>query len=150
MIALVGGHDAAWAELLLGAADDYGALGLGFDEARSLLTLGRAQRRFKRWLAARRALERATAVFTAFGCVGWADQSRAELERVGARRPAAEGALTTTEERVARLAADGLSNKEIAAELFVTVNTVEKHLSHAYAKLGVRSRRHLAQQLPAR
>jgi DNA-binding CsgD family transcriptional regulator len=46
---------------------------------------------------------------------------------------------------VARLAADGLSNKEIAAALFVSVNTVEAHLSHVYAKLGVRSRGRLAQ-----
>ena len=71
------------------------------------------------------------------------------MARVGARRPAPEGALTVTEQRVARLAADGLSNKEIANSLFVTVHTVEKHLSHAYAKLGVRSRRQLAQRLPA-
>lgn len=150
VIGLAAGYDEASAELLVAAANDYRAHELGFDEARSLLFLGRTQRRFKKWSAARAALQRATAVFTALGCTGWADQSRAELERVGARRPTAEGALTTTEERVARLAAGGLSNKEIAAELFVTVNTVEKHLSHAYAKLGVRSRRRLAQQLPAR
>ena len=53
---------------------------------------------------------------------------------------------TPAEQRVAELAADGLSNKEIARTLFVTVNTVEVHLTHAYAKLGVRSRA----QLPGR
>ena len=58
-----------------------------------------------------------------------------------------KGELTPAEERVARLAAAGLSNKEIAAELVVGVHTVEKHLSHVYAKLGVRTRAKLAPAL---
>ena len=57
---------------------------------------------------------------------------------------ARRGELTPTEQRVAELATEGLSNKEIAQALFVTVNTVEAHLSHAYAKLGIRSRAQLA------
>ena len=60
------------------------------------------------------------------------------------RWTAAEGELTASERQVAELAASGLSNKEIAGRLFVTVYTVEAHLSHAYAKLGVRSRAQLA------
>ena len=68
----------------------------------------------------------------------------AELSRVGGRRSAAPGKLSETELRVARLAAEGRSNKQIASELYVTVHTVEKHLSHVYAKLGVRSRGQLA------
>ena len=55
--------------------------------------------------------------------------------------------MTPTEERVARLAAEGRSNKEIARTLFVTVHTVEAHLSKAYAKLGIRSRTQLAGRL---
>jgi DNA-binding CsgD family transcriptional regulator len=70
--------------------------------------------------------------------------ARAETDRIGARRPGRAGELTPTERRVAELAATGRSNKEIARTLFVTVNTVEGHLSHAYAKLGVRSRAQLA------
>jgi DNA-binding NarL/FixJ family response regulator len=54
------------------------------------------------------------------------------------------GKLTPTEERVVELAVEGLANKEIAQRLFITVNTVEVRLSHAYAKLGVRSRAELA------
>ena len=75
---------------------------------------------------------------------------RSELARVGARRPAPTGELTQAERRVVELAADGLSNKEIAQTLFVTVHTVEVHLSRAYAKLGVRSRGQLAHRLSGR
>ena len=75
--------------------------------------------------------------------------------RSGRRRPgrsssgSAAGAgasdeLTETEERVAKLAAQGRSNKEIAAELFMSVHTVGAHLSHVYRKLGIRSRGELA------
>jgi DNA-binding NarL/FixJ family response regulator len=66
---------------------------------------------------------------------------------VGGRRPSGEGELTPAERRVAELAADGLSNKEIARDLVVTVRTVEEHLKNVYAKLGVRSRTQLARRL---
>ena len=81
------------------------------------------------------------------GSPGWADDARAELERVGARRSASAGGLTATERRVAELAVDGLANKEIARVLVVTVNTVEFHLRNTYAKLGIRSRVQLAAAL---
>jgi DNA-binding CsgD family transcriptional regulator len=130
------------------AAVDYGRLGLGFDRARSLLSLGRAQRRVRQWGAARSSLQAALSAFEQLGSVGWADGVRSELARVGARRPTPSGELTTSERRVARLAAAGRSNKQIAQELYVTVHTVEAHLSHAYAKLGVSSRGQLAGRLP--
>ncbi len=129
------------------AADAYGELGLRFDRARSLLALGRAQRRLKKWGAARRTLEQAAAAFDELGSYGWVEEVRSELARVGARRPAPAGDLTKSERRVVELAAEGLSNKEIARTLFVTVHTVEVHLSRAYAKLGVRSRSQLAHRL---
>jgi DNA-binding CsgD family transcriptional regulator len=143
-----GTYDEA-AAMLVEAADAYGQLGLRFDRARSLLSLGRAARRFRKWGAARRLLEEAAAGFDELGGSGWAEQARSELARVGARRPAPEGGLTATEQRVAGLAAAGLSNKEIAQALFVGVHTVEVHLSHAYAKLGIRSRAQLARRLSA-
>ena len=142
-----GGYDEQAVAMLAEAADAYRALGLRFDESRSLLALGRMQRRCRKWAAARRSLERAAAVFDEMGSPGWADQARSDLARVGARRPTPEGALSQTEERVARLAANGLSNKQIAAELFVTVHTVEKHLSHVYEKLAIRSRGQLVRFL---
>ncbi|HEY1511442.1 MAG TPA: helix-turn-helix transcriptional regulator, partial [Solirubrobacteraceae bacterium] len=76
-------------------------------------------------------------------------QARSEVDRVGARRPSPSGELTPSERRVAELAASGRSNKQIAQELHVTVHTVEAHLSHGYAKLGVRSRGQLAARLSA-
>ena len=129
---------------LAGAAADFERLGLRFDAARSLLSLGRAQRRRRQWGAARDALEQAAAAFDALGSTGWAEQARSELARVGGRRPRRPGELTPTERARRRPGGDGLSNKEIARTLFVTVHTVEVHLSSAYAKLGVRSRTQLA------
>ena len=131
------------------AADEYARLGLGFDAARSLLALGRAQRRYRKWGAARATLERAAAAFDELGSRGWAEAARDELGRVGARRPAQAGELTPTERRVAELAAQGLANKEIAQALVVSVSTVEFHLTNTYAKLGVRSRAQLAARLAA-
>jgi DNA-binding NarL/FixJ family response regulator len=138
------------ASALADAAAAYERLGLRFDHARSLLILGRAQRRRRRWAAARAALEEAAAAFDEIDSPGWADQARGELARVGARRPPPAGELTPAQRRVVELAAEGLSNKEIARALFVTVHTVEVHLSHAYSKLGVRSRAQLAGRLSGR
>lgn len=145
------GGDAAAAELRA-AADSYGQLGLRFDRARALLALGKAERRLRKWAAARRSLEQAAGTFDEIGSTGWAARARAEIDRIGARRPGRAGQLTPTERRVVELAATGRSNKEIAQALFVTINTVEGHLSHAYANLGVRSRAQLAHRLsqPAR
>ena len=129
------------------AAAAYGELGLRFDRARTLLLLGRAQRRRKKWAAARSALEQAAAAFEEIGSPGWVEEARTELARVGARRAPPAGELSAAERRVAELAAEGLANKEIARALFVSVKTVEGHLSRAYAKLGVRSRAQLARRL---
>jgi DNA-binding CsgD family transcriptional regulator len=132
---------------LRAAAGDQERLGLPFDAARSLLALGRMQRRAKQWRAARDALGNAAAGFDRLGSPGWAELARAEQERVAGRRPAASGELTPTERRVVELAASGLANKQIAATLFVSVHTVEVHLGRAYAKLGVSSRTQLVARL---
>jgi DNA-binding CsgD family transcriptional regulator len=117
-----------------------------FERARTLLALGSVRRRAKQKRAARDALEQAIAAFEQLGAQLWAERAREELARVSGRRPS-PSELTETEERVARLAARGLSNKEIAAALFVTVHTVESHLVHIYRKLGIRSRGELAARL---
>lgn len=140
--------DSATADLLE-AADRLSALGLPYDAARTLLSLGRALRRARQWGAARETLETAAAAFDELGSAGWAVDAREELSRVGARKPTGAGELTATEARVAGLAAQGMANKQIAASLVVTVNTVEFHLRNTYAKLGIRSRSQLAGRLAA-
>lgn len=143
-----GSGDPEAAATLEATAAEYERFGLRFDAARTLLALGRVERRRRKWGAARRSLEAAVAAFEAIGSPGWAAEARSELVRVGARRPASAGALTAAEARVVELAADGMSNKEIAARLFVAEHTVEAHLGHAYAKLGVASRVELARRIP--
>jgi DNA-binding CsgD family transcriptional regulator len=113
------------------------------DLARTLLARGRTERRSKRRAAARETLARALELFDAVGAALWAEQAANELGRVSGRAPTGS-ALTATERRVADLVCQGLSNKEVAGALFVTVRTVEAHLTKIYSKLGVRSRTELA------
>jgi DNA-binding CsgD family transcriptional regulator len=126
---------------------EHDRLDMPFERARTLLAKGVTERRLRHRTAARRALEEAASEFERMGARPWADRARAELDRLGGRRPRGEDELTPSERRVVELAVEGLSNKEIAARLVVTVHTVEVHLSHAYTKLGIRSRRQLARRL---
>ena len=128
----------------------YEELGLRFDAARAALRLGRAQRRHRKWGASRRSLERAAVMFDELGSPGWVEQARSGLSRVGAGQRSPDDALTPSERRAADLAARGHSNREIARTLHVTVHTVEAHLGHVYAKLGVRSRTQLVARFASR
>ena len=105
-----------------------------------------AGRRSRRRPRGRRSSE-ALAIFEELGARLWAEKARAELARISGRAPASEE-LTETERRVAELAAQGRTNKQIAAELYMGLSTVEAHLSHVYRKLGVR-RAELAARLAA-
>jgi DNA-binding CsgD family transcriptional regulator len=118
-----------------------------FEQARTLLALGATRRRARMKRPAREALEQALAIFDALGARLWAEKARAELARIGGRRAAATGELTPTERRIAVLAAEGRSNKEIATALFVTPKTVGTQLSRIYRKVGVRSRTELARHM---
>jgi DNA-binding CsgD family transcriptional regulator/tetratricopeptide (TPR) repeat protein len=145
LVELAGGPYAAeHGDALAEAAAGYAQLGLRFDGARTLLSLGLAQRRLKQWGGARGSLATAAAAFAALGSPGWAGRASGELARVGGRRPRGEGELTPTERDVVELAARGMANKEIARTLHLGVHTVEVHLSRAYARLGVRNRAELA------
>ena len=121
-------------------------LQLPLERARTLLCLGIARRQAQQKRAAREALDLALAIFEELGAPAWAEKTRAERRRISGR-PSAADELTQTEARVASLAARGRSNKEIAAELFMGVSTVEMHLSRVYRKLGIRSRSGLAARL---
>jgi DNA-binding CsgD family transcriptional regulator len=118
------------------------------EQARALLALGAALRRARRPGDAREPLQRALDVAELCEATGLVEQARSELYAAGARpRGRARSGperLTASERRVARLAAEGRSNREIAQTLFVTPKTVEVHLSATYRKLGIRSRRELA------
>lgn len=123
------------------------------DWARSLVELGAALRRVKRRVDARERLRPALQTAVAIGATALATQAREELLATGARprRVVLSGvdSLTASERRVARMAATGLSNPEIAQRLFVTRKTIEVHLSHCYQKLDITSRTALPQALGA-
>jgi DNA-binding CsgD family transcriptional regulator len=140
-------HDfaAAFASLEQALACDPGGR-FPLERARTLLCLGAARRQAKQKRSAREALEQALATFDQLGAPLWSERARTELRRISGRRAPGEE-LTETEERAASLAAEGRSNKEIAAELFLSVHTVEAMLSRVYRKLGVRSRSELARRL---
>jgi DNA-binding CsgD family transcriptional regulator len=114
-----------------------------FQHARTLLALGRTQRRAKKRGDARGTLEEALARFERLGAPLWAEQTRAELTRIGGRSPS-NGELTEAESRIAMLVAEGRTNREVAAALFLTVHSVETTLTRVYRKLEVRSRAELA------
>ena len=114
-----------------------------FERGRTLLCFGTVRRQAQQRKAAREALEAALAIFEELGARLWTEKARAELARISGRRTTSDE-LTGTEQRVAELAASGHTNKEIAAELFMGVSTVEAHLSRIYRKLGLRSRTELA------
>lgn len=114
-----------------------------FELARTQLLLGQVLRRRRTRTAAAEVLTTALGTFENLGSPLWADRARAELMRT--KLVAGDGrALSETERRTAELAAAGRSNREISAELFVSVKTVEMNLTRVYRKLGIRSRSQLA------
>ena len=117
------------------------------EHARALVDLGAALRRANRRTEAREWLREGVDLARQVGAFGLAERANDEIAATGARpRKVLQtglDALTASERRVAQLAADGMSNKEIAQTLFVTIKTVEVHLSHAYRKLEISSRAQL-------
>ena len=118
------------------------------ERARTLLVLGQVLRRRKQRREARAAFEEALDVFEHVGASSWAARARDELARVPVRRAPAE--LTPTEERIAGLAATGLTNRVIAEQIFVSPKTVEANLARVYRKLAIRSRAELGRAMAER
>jgi DNA-binding CsgD family transcriptional regulator len=117
-------------------------LELRLELARTLLVAGEIERRSRRKRSACALFGRAIDVFEAAGASLWAQHARAELDRAAPSRPAG-GDLTDSEKLVADLAACGLTNRQVAAQLFMSPKTVEANLARVYRKLGIRSRAEL-------
>ncbi|MFD9906181.1 AAA family ATPase [Streptomyces sp. NPDC059063] len=138
--------EAAYEEALALHADD----GRPFEQARTRLLFGEWLRRAGRRSEARAPLRAALDAFEQIGAEPWALRARAELRATGESRARKDGErvplerLTPQERQVVRLAATGLTNRDIAAHLFLSPRTVGYHLYNAYPKLGVTSRGDLA------
>ena len=115
---------------------------LPFELGRTLLEKGTLERRLKRKSAAKRSLEQALAILEPLQAGQWVARTRDELDRVGLRR-AAGGGITPAQTRVTELVLAGMTNREIAATLYMSLRTVETHLTKIYSHHGVRSRSQL-------
>jgi DNA-binding CsgD family transcriptional regulator len=136
------------------AVERLGRTPLRPESARAHLLYGEWLRRQNRRLDARRQLHAAYNLFTGIGADAFAERARSELlatgEKVRKREVDTYSQLTPQEEHIVRLARDGRTNPEIAAELFISTRTVEWHLRKVFAKLGITSRRDLHNALPPR
>lgn len=128
-----------------------------FERARTVLAHAEVRRRWRRPGAARALLLDAEATFAGLGARPWVERTRLELAATGHRaagdvpeEPTSLGALTPQEFQIARGVAEGQSNVEVAAALFVSRKTVEAHLTKIYRKLGVRSRTELVAEFTRR
>lgn len=138
--------------LFIGALDLHGPSPASFQRARTELAYGQWLRRIRRRSEARSHLRAARAAFESLGSTPWAERAAAELSATGEASPAeplpeALRGLTPQERHVVSLAAQGSSNRDIAAQLFLSPRTVGYHLYRAFPKLGITSRTELANLL---
>ena len=152
--ARIAASDAERVELLREAVEHFARSPARYHEARARVNLGSALRRLGHRVQSRQPLREGYELAERCGAARLAETARAELRAGGIRlrRAAAIGveALTPSERRIADMAAGGLSNPEIAQELFLTVKTVEMHLTHAYRKLDIHGRTEIADALAAK
>jgi DNA-binding CsgD family transcriptional regulator len=141
-------HDEAAETLYREAIERLTPTALGFDLARTHLLYGEWLRRERRPRDAREQLRTAHGLFSGFGMEGFTERARAELqatgERVRNRTAETRTDLTPREAQISQLVAQGATNPEIAAQLFISPGTVEYHLGKVFTKLGVKSRTQLA------
>ncbi len=142
------GDLAAAAELVQDAIVSFDALGMPLERVQTLVLAASVARRQRRRGAARAALEDARAEAVRCGAHGLLPRIDTERERLGTR--VADGELTLTERQIVELVARGRSNAEIAAELHLSVRTVESNLTRVYRKQGIRGRSELISRHIAR
>jgi DNA-binding CsgD family transcriptional regulator len=145
LLAAQGGLAAASAAAEAAMAE-HDRLPMPFERARTQLLLGQLQRRQRHRDAARANLVAALAVFDGLDTPLWSAKARSSLARSEVSAGPAK-LLTAGERRVAELAASGMTNREVAAALFVSPKTVEVHLTRAYRKLDVRTRAELVRRI---
>jgi len=143
LLAAQGELDAAVVALDL-SLEHHARLGMPFEHARTQLVAGEIHRRKRRKTVAKGHLDAALAAFDQLGSPLWAARAQLEIDRLGIRKAAGGSPLTESERRVADLASNGLTNGEIASQLFMSHRTVEAHLTHIYRKLNVKSRTQMA------
>lgn len=124
-------------------------LPMPFERARTQMLLGQLQRRQRRKDAATATLRDAINAFEGMGTPLWADRARAELARTDVAH-SRSSELTPSEQRVAELAADGMTNRDIAKALFISPKTVEANLARIYRKLDIHSRAQLGRHITRR
>jgi DNA-binding CsgD family transcriptional regulator/tetratricopeptide (TPR) repeat protein len=124
------------------AMTEHARLPMPFERARTQLLLGQLQRRQREKDISAATLRQALEVFEELDTPLWADRTRAELSRVKVG-PRKTTLLTPSEQRVAELAASGMTTRDVAARLFVSPKTVEVNITRVYRKLGIRSRAEL-------
>ena len=124
------------------AMREHDRLPMPFERARTQLLLGQLQRRQRQKISATTTLNDALRTFSDLGAPLWADRARAELARTKVA-PTHDHMLTPSEQRVAELAASGMTNRDVAAALFISPKTVEANLARIYRKLSINSRAEL-------
>jgi DNA-binding CsgD family transcriptional regulator len=149
LLAAQGDHERAIASLEAAALAPEPPQGVNpFELARTLLALGTVQRRAQHKRVARETLEQAVGIFERLGARVWSEKARSEIRRIGGRTTS-DGGLSETERQIVELVVAGRRNREVAAELSLSPNTVAWNLSRIYRKLGVASRTELAARMAA-
>jgi DNA-binding CsgD family transcriptional regulator len=127
---------------------DHGRARRPFELARTQLAFGSHLRRIRQRLVARTHLRAALETFESLGSIPWAERARTELRASGetarSREPSTIDQMTSQELQVVRLVVRGMTNRQVASQLFVSPRTIDFHLCNVYSKLGISSRGQLA------
>jgi DNA-binding NarL/FixJ family response regulator len=130
------------------AMAEHDRLPMPFERARTQVLLGALQRRQRLKQAAAETFGEALKEFERMGASLWAERARGELERTKVK-PSRASILTPNQQRIAELATSGMTNRDVATTLFISLKTVEANLTQIYRKLGIKSRAQLANKVRA-